>query len=57
MDHLGMSDKGLARTLGFATAAILALTQAPVGFVRDEGYYFTAAQNAASRPEAEMNTT
>jgi len=46
MDHLGMSDKGLARTLGFATAAILALTQAPVGFVRDEGYYFTAAQNA-----------
>lgn len=41
-----MSDKGLARTLGFATAAILALTQAPVGFVRDEGYYFTAAQNA-----------
>ena len=40
-----MSDKGLARTLGLATAAILALTQAPVGFVRDEGYYFTAAQN------------
>jgi hypothetical protein len=46
MDHVRMSDKGLARTLGFATAAILALTQAPVGFVRDEGYYFTAAQNA-----------
>jgi len=45
MDHGGMSDKGLARTLGLATAAILALTQAPVGFVRDEGYYFTAAQN------------
>ena len=40
-----MSDKALARTLGFATAAILALTQAPVGFVRDEGYYFTAAQS------------
>jgi len=40
-----MSDKGLARTLGFATAAVLALTQAPVGFVRDEGYYFTAAQS------------
>ena len=41
-----MSDKSLARTLGFATAAIMALTQAPVGFVRDEGYYFSAAQNA-----------
>jgi hypothetical protein len=40
-----MSDKALARSLGFATAAILALTQAPVGFVRDEGYYFTAAQS------------
>jgi len=40
-----MSDKALARTLGFAIAAVLALTQAPVGFVRDEGYYFTAAQS------------
>ena len=43
-----MSDKSLARTLGFATAAIMALTQAPVGFVRDEGYYFTAAQSSES---------
>ena len=41
-----MTDKGLARGLGFLTAAAMALTQAPVGFVRDEGYYFTAAQNA-----------
>jgi hypothetical protein len=39
-----MSDRGLARTLGFLTAAAMAVTQAPVGFVRDEGYYFTAAQ-------------
>ena len=37
--------KRLARTLGFCTAAAMALTQAPVGFVRDEGYYFTAAQS------------
>lgn len=40
-----MTDKALARLLGFATAAAMALTQAPVGFVRDEGYYFTAAQS------------
>lgn len=39
-----MTDRSLARALGFATAAALALTQAGVGFVRDEGYYFTAAQ-------------
>ena len=39
-----MTDKALARTLGFLTAAALAVTQAPVGFVRDEGYYFAAAQ-------------
>jgi len=26
----------------------MALTQAPVGFVRDEGYYFTAAQSYES---------
>src|SRR5712664_1728611 len=45
---VGMSDKSLARTLGFATAAIMALTQASVGFVRDEGYYFTAAQSYES---------
>lgn len=38
-----MTDRSLARALGFATAAALALTQAGVGFVRDEGYYFTAA--------------
>jgi hypothetical protein len=37
--------KRLARWMGLATAAAMALTQAPVGFVRDEGYYFTAAQN------------
>jgi hypothetical protein len=37
--------KPLARTLGFCTAAAMALTQAPVGFVRDEGYYFTAARS------------
>ena len=41
-----MTDKGLARTMGFATAVLLALTQAPVGFVRDEGYYFAAAQSS-----------
>src|SRR2546427_5367483 len=39
-----MTDKALARALGFLTAAALAVTQAPVGFVRDEGYYFAAAQ-------------
>lgn len=38
--------KRLARTMGFCTAAALALTQASVGFVRDEGYYFTAAQSS-----------
>ena len=43
---VAMTDKALARGLGFLTAAAMALTQAPVGFVRDEGYYFTAAQNA-----------
>ena len=41
-----MTDKAVARGLGFLTAAATALTQAPVGFVRDEGYYFSAAQNA-----------
>jgi hypothetical protein len=41
-----MTDRALARGMGFCTAAAMALTQAPVGFVRDEGYYFTAAQNA-----------
>src|SRR5256885_591918 len=39
-----MTDKALARALGFLTAAALAVTQAPVGFVRDEGYCFAAAQ-------------
>jgi hypothetical protein len=39
-----MTDRSLARALGFATAAAMALTQAGVGFVRDEGYYFAAAQ-------------
>ena len=38
-------DPRLTLSLGFATAAVLALTQGPVGFVRDEGYYFTAAQS------------
>lgn len=37
--------KRTARLVGFATAAAMAVTQAPVGFVRDEGYYFTAAQS------------
>jgi len=41
-----MTDRSLARWMGFVTAAAMALTQAPVGFVRDEGYYFTAAQNS-----------
>ena len=41
-----MTDRALARVMGFCTAAAMALTQAPVGFVRDEGYYFTAAQNS-----------
>jgi hypothetical protein len=40
-----MTDKALARALGFGTAAAMALTQPSVGFVRDEGYYFTAAQS------------
>ena len=31
--------------MGFLTAATLALTQSPVGFVRDEGYYFAAAES------------
>ena len=33
----------LALWLGFATAATLFLTQSPLGFTRDEGYYFAAA--------------
>ncbi len=37
--------KPLARTLGLCTAAAMTLTQSQVGFVRDEGYYFTAAQS------------
>lgn len=37
--------KRLPALMGFATAAAMAATQAPVGFVRDEGYYFTAAQS------------
>ncbi len=41
-----MTDKALARALGFATAAAMALTQAQVGFVRDEGYYFAAAESS-----------
>jgi hypothetical protein len=41
-------ERRLATALGFATAAAMALTQAPVGFVRDEGYYFTAAQSYES---------
>ena len=36
--------KRTARALGLCTAAAMALTQSQVGFVRDEGYYFTAAQ-------------
>ena len=39
-----MTDRTLARWLAFGTAAAMALTQAPVGFTRDEGYYFAAAQ-------------
>ncbi|MCA1826588.1 MAG: hypothetical protein ABR567_00565 [Myxococcales bacterium] len=37
--------KRLPVLIGFFTAAAMALTQAPVGFTRDEGYYFTAAQS------------
>ena len=37
--------RALTLGLGFATAAALAVTQWNVGFVRDEGYYFTAAQS------------
>lgn len=40
-----MTNRGLARSMGFLTAAALAVTQADVGFTRDEGYYFTAAQS------------
>lgn len=39
-----MTDRALPRAMGFATALAMALTQSSVGFVRDEGYYFTAAQ-------------
>src|SRR5260370_42212900 len=45
LDH-AMTERALARWTGFVTAAAMALPQAPVGFVRDEGYYFTAAQNS-----------
>ena len=37
--------KRLPLAMGFLTAAAMAVTQATVGFVRDEGYYFTAAQS------------
>ena len=40
----GLTDQALARTAGFLTAAAMAVTQSSVGFTRDEGYYFTAAQ-------------
>ena len=42
------SDPGgaqLARALAFATFVVLFATQAPVGFTRDEGYYFAAASS------------
>ncbi|GAC1338713.1 MAG: hypothetical protein NVSMB23_06750 [Myxococcales bacterium] len=39
------SDRRLAGALGVATALALAATQDSVGFARDEGYYFTAAQS------------
>src|SRR5206468_12155857 len=42
LDH---AMKRTARWLGLFTAAAMALTQSSVGFVRDEGYYFTAAQS------------
>ncbi len=37
--------KRLPLMMGFLTAVALSLTQADVGFVRDEGYYFSAAQS------------
>jgi hypothetical protein len=37
-------DRRLAWACAFATALAMAATQAPVGFTRDEGYYFTAAR-------------
>ena len=39
-----MSGRALARAMGIVTALAMALTQSCVGFVRDEGYYFTAAR-------------
>ena len=40
----GLSEKSLARLLAAGTALAMAVTQANVGFTRDEGYYFTAAR-------------
>ena len=37
--------KRTARIAGLLTALVMAVTQSPVGFVRDEGYYFTAAES------------
>ena len=44
----GISEITLARALAVATALAMAATQGSVGFTRDEGYYFTAAQSIES---------
>jgi hypothetical protein len=38
-----LSDAALARLLGLATFLVLFATQGPIGFTRDEGFYFSAA--------------
>ena len=38
-----LSDRALALLLGLATFLALFATQSPIGFTRDEGYYFSAA--------------
>jgi len=40
-----LGDRALSRILGIATFLALFATQAPVGFTRDEGYYFSAASS------------
>ena len=41
----GLSERALAALLGLATFIALFVTQAPIGFTRDEGYYFAAASS------------
>lgn len=43
LPRLSREDRAIAIALGLATVAVHLATQGPVGFTRDEGYYFTAA--------------